>query len=135
MVHYPNDKGEYKTKGILTKWYPSDLVKIDRQAKQLNLSRTAYITQCTLNKSIEKTHIFKANKQNYRAMSAIAKELNRIGNNINQITKVFNLERLEGGSVPANYPLPEELTALRTYLDRVNAELNLMKRMMMGRTK
>lgn len=135
MVHHPNGKGEYKTRQILTKWYPSDLARIDRQAKKLDLSRTAYITECTLNKSIEKPHIFKANKQNYRAMSRVAKELNHIGNNINQIARVFNKERLEGGSVPANYPLPEELTALRTYLDRVNAELNDMRRIMMGKMK
>ena len=53
MAHYPNDKGEYKIKRVETKWYPSDLAEIDRQAKRLNLTRTEYITRCVLKKTEE----------------------------------------------------------------------------------
>ena len=53
MAHYPNDKGEYKTKRVETKWYPSDLVEIDYQAKRLNLTRTEYITRCVLSRTKE----------------------------------------------------------------------------------
>ena len=53
MAHYPNDKGEYKTKRVETKWYPDDLAEIDRQAKRLNLTRTEYITKCVLSKTKE----------------------------------------------------------------------------------
>ncbi|NJK57477.1 MAG: MobC family plasmid mobilization relaxosome protein [Pleurocapsa sp. SU_5_0] len=133
MAHYPNDKGEYKTKPITIKWYPSDLVIIDRQAKLLNLTRTDYITKCVLHKPIEKAHVFKVNWRTYRAMGEIARELKRIGNNINQIAKVFNAERLEGGKVPENYPLPEELSAIRSYADRISQELNQVRLLIIGR--
>ena len=53
MAHYPNDLGEYKTKPTTIKWYPSDLVEIDRQAKRLNLTRTEYVTRCVLEKTKE----------------------------------------------------------------------------------
>lgn len=53
MAHYSNDKGEYKTKRVETKWYPSDLFEIDRQAKRLNLTRTEYITRCVLKRTKE----------------------------------------------------------------------------------
>ena len=53
MAHYPNDKGEYKNKSTLIKWYPSELAIIDHQAKQLNLTRTEYITKCVLSKTKE----------------------------------------------------------------------------------
>ena len=96
MAHYPNSNGEFKTKRVETKWYPSDLVIIDRQAKLLNLTRTDYITKCVLDKPIEKAHVFKVNWRIYRIMGEIARELKRIGNNINQIAKVFNVERIEG---------------------------------------
>lgn len=53
MAHYPNDKGEYKTRLVNMKWYPSDLAEVDRQAKRLNLTRTQYITKCVLKKTKE----------------------------------------------------------------------------------
>lgn len=133
MAHYPNDKGEYKTKPITIKWYPSDLVAIDRQAKLLNLTRTDYITKCVLHQPIKKVHIFKVSWRTYRVMGEIARELKRIGNNINQIAKVFNVERLEGGKVPENYPLPEELSAIRSYADRISQELNQVRLSIIGR--
>ncbi len=133
MAHYPNNIGEFKTKRVETRWYPSDLLEIDRQAKLLNLSRTDYITRCVLNKSEKKQHIFKVNWQTYRVMGKISRELNKIGNNINQIAKVFNSERLEGGKVPANYPLPEELSAIRTYISEVALELDRIKRLIVAR--
>ena len=133
MAHYPNDKGEYKTKPITIKWYPSDLVAIDRQAKLLNLTRTDYITKCVLDKPIEKVHVFKVSWRTYRVMGEIARELKRIGNNINQIAKVFNVERLEGGKVPENYPLSEELSAIRSYADRISQELNQVRLLIIGR--
>ena len=133
MAHYPNDKGEYKNKSTLIKWYPSDLIEIDRTAKKLNLTRTDYITRCVLNKPVEKKHIFKVNWQTYRVMGEIARELKRIGNNINQIAKVFNTERLEGGKVPENYPLPEELSAIRNYSTRISQELNQIKLLIVGK--
>ena len=135
MAHYPNDRGEYKTKPITIKWYPSDLVIIDRQAKRLNLTRTDYITKCVLHKPVEKTNVFKVNWRTYRVMGEIARELKRIGNNLNQIAKVFNAERLEGGKVPENYPLPEELSAIRSYTDRINQELNQIRLLIIGRKK
>ena len=133
MAHYPNSNGEFKTKRVETKWYPSDLVIIDRQAKLLNLTRTDYITKCVLDKPIEKAHVFKVNWRTYRAMGEIARELKRIGNNINQIAKVFNVERLEGGKVPENYPLPEELSAIRSYAERISQELNQVRLSIIGR--
>ena len=135
MSHYPNDRGEYKTKRVETKWYPSDLVIIDRQAKKLNLTRTQYITECVLHKPVEKTNVFKVNWRTYRVMGEITRELKRISNNINQIAKVFNAERLEGGRVPENYPLPEELGAIRSYADRINQELNQIRLLIIGRKK
>lgn len=135
MSHYPNDRGEYKTKRVETKWYPSDLVIIDRQAKKLNLTRTQYITECVLHKPVEKTNVFKVNWRTYRVMGEITRELKRISNNINQIAKVFNAERLEGGRVPENYPLPEELSAIRSYADRINQELNQIRLLIIGRKK
>ena len=133
MAHYPNSKGEFKTKRVETKWYPSDLAIIDRQAKRLNLTRTDYIAKCVLHKPVEKAHIFKVSWHTYRVMGEIARELKRIGNNINQIAKVFNAERIEGGKVPENYPLPEELSAIRSYTDRINQELNQIRLLMIGR--
>lgn len=133
MAHYPNDKGEYKNKSTLIKWYPSDLIEIDRTAEKLNLTRTDYITRCVLNKPVEKKHIFKVNWRTYRVMGEIARELKRIGNNINQIAKVFNRERLEGGKVPENYPLPEELNAIRNYSTRISQELNQIKLLIVGK--
>ena len=133
MAHYPNNKGEYKTKPITIKWYPSDLVAVDRQAKLLNLTRTDYITKCVLHKPIEKTHIFKVNWRTYRVMGEIARELKRIGNNINQIAKVFNAERLEGGKVPENYHLPEEMNEVESYIDRISQELNQIRLLMIGK--
>ena len=135
MAYYPNDRGEYKTKPITIKWYPSDLAIIDRQAKRLNLTRTDYITKCVLHKPVEKTNVFKVNWRTYRVMDEIARELKRIGNNLNQIAKVFNAERLEGGKVPENYPLPEELSAIRSYTDRINQELNQIRLLIIGRKK
>ena len=135
MAHYPNGNGEFKTKRVETKWYPSDLAIIDRQAKLLNLTRTDYIAKCVLHKPIEKAHIFKVSWHTYRVMGEIARELKRIGNNINQIAKVFNAERLEGGKVPKNYPLPEELNAIRSYIDHINQELNQIRLLIIGRKK
>ena len=135
MAHYPNDRGEYKTKPITIKWYPSDLVIIDRQAKRLNLTRTDYITKCVLHKPVEKTNVFKVNWRTYRVMGEIARELKRIGNNLNQIAKVFNAERLEGGNVPKNYPLPEELSAIKSYTESTNRELNQIRLLIIGRKK
>ncbi|PSB06673.1 hypothetical protein C7B62_22270, partial [Pleurocapsa sp. CCALA 161] len=120
---------------VETKWYPSDLAIIDRQAKLLNLTRTEYIAKCVLHKPIEKAHLFKVSWHTYRVMSEIARELKRIGNNINQIAKVFNAERLEGGKVPENYPLPEELSAIRSYTERINQELNQIRLLIIGRKK
>ena len=68
-------------------------------------------------------------------MGEITRELKRISNNINQIAKVFNAERLEGGRVPENYPLPEELSAIRSYADRINQELNQIRLLIIGRKK
>ena len=133
MAHYPNNNGEFKTKRVETKWYPSDLVIIDRKAKLLNLTRTDYITKCVLDKPIEKAQVFKVSWRTYRVMGEIARELKRIGNNINQIAKVFNVERLEGGKVPENYPLPEELNAIRSYTDRISQELNQVRLLIIGR--
>ena len=133
MSHYPNSKGEFKTKRVETKWYPSDLVIIDRQAKRLNLNRTDYITKCVLDKPIEKAHVFKVNWRTYRIMGEIARELKRIGNNINQIAKVFNAERLEGGKVSENYHLLEELSAIRSHTDRISQELNRVRLSIVGR--
>lgn len=133
MAHYPNSNGEFKTKRVETKWYPSDLVIIDRQAKQLNLTRTDYITKCVLHKPKEKAHIFKVSWHTYRVMGEIARELKRIGNNINQITKVFHAERLEGARVPENYPLTEELRAIKSYTSQVERELNQIRLLIIGK--
>lgn len=133
MAHYPNNNGEFKTKRVETKWYPSDLAIIDRQAKLLNLTRTDYIAKCVLHKPVEKVHIFKVSWHTYRVMGEIARELKRIGNNINQIAKVFNAERLEGRNVPENYPLLEELSAIKSYTDRIDQELNQIRLLMIGR--
>ena len=133
MAHYPNDRGEYKTKVVTMKWYPSDLIEIDRQAKLLNLTRTEYITKCVLSKSVEKGHVSKVNWRTYRVMGEVVRELKRIGNNINQIAKAFNTERLEGRKVPENYPLTEELSAIRSYTDRINQELNQIRLLVVGR--
>lgn len=135
MAHYPNDQGEYKTKRVETKWYPSDLVEIDRQAKRLNLTRTQYITECVLDQPVKRTNVFKVNWRTYRVMGEIARELKKVGNNINQIAKIFNLERLEGGEVPKNYPLPEELNAIRSYTERINQELNQIRLLTIGKEK
>jgi hypothetical protein len=135
MAHYPNQKGEYKTKQTLIKWYPSDLVEIDRQAKEFNLTRTEYIARCVLDNPVEKNHIFKVNWQTYRVMGQVSRELNQIGNNINQIAKVLHTERLEGGAVPAHYPLPEELSAICTYVSSVNKELNMLRLLMVDKDK
>lgn len=133
MTYYPNDKGEYKSKGVLLKLYPSDLIEIDRQAKLLNLSRTEYITKCVLDKPVEKKHIFKVSWQTYRVMGEIGRELKHIGNNINQIAKAFNIRQLEGGTLPGNYPLAEELSAIRTYTERTTKELNQIRLLIVGR--
>lgn len=133
MTYYPNDKGEYKSKGVLLKLYPSDLIEIDRRAKLLNLSRTEYITKCVLDKPVEKKHIFKVSWQTYRVMGEIGRELKHIGNNINQIAKAFNIRRLEGGTLPGNYPLAEELSAIRTYTERTTKELNQIRLLIVGR--
>lgn len=132
MAHYPNDKGEYKTKPTLIKWYPSDLVKIDRRSKQLNLTRTEYIARCVLDSPVKKNHIFKVNWRTYSAIAEAGRELKRIGNNINQITKVFNQERLEGGKVPENYPLPEELSGIRRCINELSCELYQVRQLMVG---
>ncbi|MGL5077930.1 MAG: plasmid mobilization protein [Waterburya sp.] len=133
MTHYPNDKGEYKSKGVLLKLYPSDLIEIDRRAKLLNLSRTEYITKCVLDKPVEKKHIFKVSWQTYRVMGEIGRELKHIGNNINQIAKAFNTRQLEGGMLSENYSLAEELSAIRTYTDRTTKELNQIRLLIVGR--
>lgn len=133
MAHYPNGNGEFKTKRVEIKWYPSDLAIIDRQAELMNLSRTEYITRCVLERPLEKKQVFKVNWRTYRVMGEIARELKRVGNNINQIAKVFNTERLEGGGVPNQYPLPEELSAIRSYTSRINQELNLIRLLVIGR--
>ncbi|MGL6338440.1 MAG: plasmid mobilization protein [Waterburya sp.] len=133
MTYYPNDKGEYKSKGVLLKLYPSDLIEIDRRAKLLNLSRTEYITKCVLDKPVEKKHIFKVSWQTYRVMGEIGRELKHIGNNINQIAKAFNTRQLEGGMLSENYSLAEELSAIRTYTDRTTKELNQIRLLIVGR--
>lgn len=135
MTHYPNDKGEYKSKGVLLKLYPSDLIEIDRQAKLLNLSRTEYITKCVLDKPVEKKHIFKVSWQTYRVMGEIGRELQRIGNNINQIAKAFNTERLVGDILSQSYPLSEELSAIKAYTDKTAKELNQIRLLLIGREK
>ena len=135
MAHYPNDKGEYKTAPTLIKWYPSDLVEIDHNAKQLNLTRTEYIARCVLDSPVEKNHIFKVNWQTYRVMGQVSRELNQIGNNINQIARVLHTERLEGNSIPPHYPLPEELRAIGTYISSVNKELNMLRLSMVDKDK
>jgi hypothetical protein len=135
VTHYPNDKGEYKSKGVLLKLYPSDLIEIDRQAKLLNLSRTEYITKCVLDKPVEKKHIFKVSWQTYRVMGEIGRELQRIGNNINQIAKAFNTERLVGDILSQSYPLSEELSAIKAYTDKTAKELNQIRLLLIGREK
>lgn len=135
MTHYPNERGEYKTKRVETKWYPSDLATIDRQAKIVSLSRTDYITRSVLNSSVIKSHVFKVNWRTYQVMGQVSRELRHIGNNINQIAKVLHQERLEGGSVPANYPLPEELNAIRSYVTRIDQELNTLRLLLVGKDK
>ena len=66
-------------------------------------------------------------------MGEIARELKQIGNNINQITKVFNAERLEGKKIPENYPLPEELSAIKSYTERIDRELNQIRLLVIGK--
>ena len=133
MAHHTNENGEYKTKSKLLKFYPSDFYSAKKKSEGLNMNLTEYMTSCIVGSNITKTHVFKANKQTYRSMTRIAKELNKIGNNINQIARVFNLERKEGGSVPPNYPLPEELTALRQHLMEVKRELDSVRNSLIGR--
>lgn len=111
------------------------MVKIDRQAKDFNLTRTEYIARCVLDSPVEKNHIFKVNWQTYRVMGQVSRELNQIGNNINQIAKVLHTERLEGSSVPAHYPLPEELSAIGTYISSVNKELNMLRLLMVDKNR
>ena len=133
MTHYPNENGEFKSKRVETKWYPSELAIIDHQAKLLNLTRTEYITRCVLERPLERKHVFKVNWRTYRVMGNIALEINRIGNNLNQIAKVFNSERLEGGKIPNQYPLPEELSAIRSYTSRIEQELNQIRLLIIGK--
>ena len=135
MTHYPNEQGEYKTKQVLLRFYPSDLARIDREAKQLNLTRTEYITRCTLNKSVEKKHVFKVNWRTYRIMGEMREQLKRLGNNINQIAKAFNSARLEGQHLPSNYPLPDELSTIQAYTDQTARELNQIRLLLIGRDK
>ncbi len=68
-------------------------------------------------------------------MGQVSRELNQIGNNINQIAKVLHTERLEGGSVPAHYPLPEELSDINTYISSVNKELNMLRLLMVDKNR
>ncbi len=79
--------------------------------------------------------VFKVNWRTYRVMGEITRELKRISNNINQIAKVFNAERLEGAKVPEKFPLPEELSAMKNYTDRINQELNQIRLLIIGRKK
>lgn len=133
MAHYPNQSGEFKSKRVETRWYPSELEAIDHQAKLLNLTRTEYITRCVLERPLERKHVFKVNWRTYRVMGNIAREINRVGNNINQIAKVFNSERLEGGKIPNQYPLSEELSAIRSYTSRIEQELNQIRLLIIGK--
>ncbi|MEL6439095.1 MAG: plasmid mobilization relaxosome protein MobC [Cyanobacteria bacterium J06621_8] len=133
MSHYPNHKGEFKTKRVETRWYPSELEQIDRQARAARLTRTEYITKCVLKKDSSKPHVFKVNWRTYQVMGTIAREINRIGNNLNQIAKIFNTERLEGGKIPSRYPLPEELSAFREYVGGLEQELNQLRLLIIGK--
>lgn len=112
-----------------------NLLLIERNAQKNNLSVSELARRSVLKDKIVVNKPPKVNWQAYRSMSKVAKELNQIGNNINQIAKVFNSERLEGGSVPPDYPLPEELMALRYYLNQVNGELTAIKNIIIGKTK
>ncbi len=135
MTHYPNEQGEYKTKQVLLRFYPSDLARIDREAKQLNLTRTEYITRCALDKPVEKKQIFKVNWHTYRIMGEMREQLKRVGNNINQIAKAFNTARLDGQHLPSDYPLLDELSAIRAYAERTARELNQIRLLLIGKDK
>lgn len=135
MTHYPKEQGEYKTKQVLLRFYPSDLARIDREAKQLNLTRTEYITRCALDKPVEKKQIFKVNWHTYRIMGEMREQLKRVGNNINQIAKAFNTARLDGQHLPNNYPLLDELSAIRAYAERTARELNQIRLLLIGKDK
>ncbi len=132
MAHLPNDKGEFKTKSKLLNLYPSDFYAASRKAKEANLTLTEYMIRCITGKN-NNHHIFKVNWKTYRAINQIVRQLQYIGNNINQIAKVLNTERLEGGNVPANLPLPEELTALRSCIDELIKETSHLNQSIIGR--
>ena len=102
---------------------------------QLRLIRVGFIwvARCVLERPLQKKHVFKVNWRTYRVMGNIAREINRVGNNINQIAKVFNSERLEGGKIPNQYPLPEELSAIRSYTSRIEQELNQIRLLIIGK--
>lgn len=135
MKQKTDGKKKNLSKTIKFRCTPENLLLIERNAKNNNLSISELARRSVLKDKIIVNKPPKVNWQAYRSMSRIAKELNQIGNNINQIAKVFNSERLEGGSVPPNYPLPEELIALRSYLNQVNGELNTIQKIIVGKTK
>lgn len=100
---------EQKTKIVTFRFRPSQLSKLDAQAKAVNLTRSAYVTRKLTGQSVLPARVPAVNWQLYGELATISSSLPAIGNNINQIAKALNTAQFKGEAIPQSLPKPESL--------------------------
>lgn len=81
------DKIKEKSKSIGIRFTTEELEIIDERATKVNLKRSEYIKECIWGKSAQPIL-----KIDFSSLDKVAYEINKIGNNINQMAYIANKE-------------------------------------------
>jgi hypothetical protein len=86
------------------------LKQLDEMAKAASLTRSAYIIKRVEGRSIQPPKVPPINWDVYQKLGTIKTDLSSIGNNLNQIAKILNTEKMLGNRLPKQLPHPESIT-------------------------
>jgi uncharacterized protein (DUF1778 family) len=103
--------GEYRTRSIGIKLTPAERADLESAAAAKGASLSEYIRELCLRRS---AHAVAGATRNPEA-KALSVELNRIGNNLNQLTRIANTKR----TMPHFYELRMLTGMVKTALQRV----------------
>ncbi len=123
---------EKKTKIVTLRFRPSALSELDAQANAVNLTRSAYITRKLTGLSVLPTRVPAVNWQLYRELATMSASLSAIGNNINQIAKVFNTAQNTGQPIPQSLPKLEKLEKIAELIKQINPDLTEVRLALAG---
>ena len=125
-----NQIQENKDKIISIRFKPSELEKLDRNCKEVGLTRSAYINRKILSLPVQPARVPELNWEAYEILTAIAYHLPRIGNNLNQIAKILNTARLEETAIATEIPDVEKIkntvatiAEIQPQIDRIGAAI------------